>query len=182
MSSRPNRTETRKAVDQPGHHIAPLIVRAQPMRAHRRRGGRDRQVEVDGAIGIGHQRPDHPTALVDQVLDERVGVVGVGLELAAERGLGIVREHRRVIGAVIAHQKRPVVGDELGEQAEREQAEEYPERPEAAPVGTEVREPAAGQRGHPDTQHAPGVPGLGGGRHLTPLSIRSRSGDRPGCR
>jgi hypothetical protein len=44
-----------------------------------------------GAVGVADRRPQHPAAiLLDLVLDERVAIVGRGLELAAELRLRIV--------------------------------------------------------------------------------------------
>ena len=56
-------------------------------------------------------------------------------------------QHRDVEAALVAHQQRPVIGNEFGEQADDEQHEKDPQGPEAAPVGAEIVEPAPGQRG-----------------------------------
>ena len=77
--------------------------------------------------------------------DVGVEVVGRRREVAAEGGLGIGVEHRRIVGAVELHQQRPVVGDELGEQGDREQRQEQPQRPPATAVGAEVAETPTGQ-------------------------------------
>ena len=55
-------------------------------------------------------------------------------------------QHRDVEAALVAHQQRPVIGNEFGEQADDEQHEKDPQRPEAAPVGAEIVEPTPGQR------------------------------------
>jgi hypothetical protein len=51
--------------------------------------------------------------------------------------------------AIEADEERPVVGDEFGEEADDEEGEEDPERPEAAPIGTEEGKAALGQRRDP---------------------------------
>ncbi len=151
-----------EAVDQPRHHVAALIVGAEPVvfeiaaalqalllhhrlalrfRQHpgRLRRRRRRQIEIVGGVGIADQRPDDPAALVrDQFLQVGIAIVGRGLEVAAEGRLGIADEGRPVEVAVILDQERPVVGDQLGEQRDHEQHEEYPERPVSPPVRLEV--------------------------------------------
>ena len=67
-----------------------------------------------------------------------IAIVGRGLEIAAERGLGIADEGRPIEMAVILDQERPVVGDQFGEQRDEEQDQEYPERPVAAAVRLEI--------------------------------------------
>ena len=59
-------------------------------------------------------------------LDRGIGVDGLGLEEAAELGLGIGDEHREIEPALVADQQRPVVGDQLGEQGQAEQDQEQP--------------------------------------------------------
>jgi hypothetical protein len=79
--------------------------------------------------------------LRDFVQDHRILVVGDRQE-AAELGFGVVDEDREENLALVDGDDRLVVRDELGEQAEQEQAEEHPQAPIAAPVGLEVA-PAA---------------------------------------
>ena len=52
----------------------------------------------------------------DQLLQIRIAVVGGGLEVAAERGLGIADECRPIQMAVELDQERAIVGDQFGEQ------------------------------------------------------------------
>ena len=151
-----------EAVDQARHHVAALIVGAEPvvfevaaaleallldhglalrLRQHpgRRRRRRRRQIEIVGVVGIADQRPDDAAALVlDQLLQIGIAIVGRGLEVAAEGRLRIGDEGRPVEMAVIFDQERPVVGDQLGEQRHHEQDHEDPERPVAAPVRLEI--------------------------------------------
>ena len=47
---------------------------------------------------------------------------------------------------VEAHEDGPVVGDELGEEADDEQRQEDPQRPEAALIGTKEAEAPLSQR------------------------------------
>src|SRR3546814_6554236 len=64
-------------------------------------------------------------------------VVGLGRELAAEGGLRIGLEDRPVQRAVVGHDDRLGIGDELGEEADEEQRQENPERSEERRVGKE---------------------------------------------
>ncbi len=149
-------------------------------------GGRGPGVPVDGVVVEADRRPKHPAvALPDHLPDRRVAIVGLGLELAAERRLGIGPENRRIEPALPGHQDRLVVGEQFGEQREHEQGREHPQADVAAPVVLEAapspqgqgRDPHAHQfrRGAGDALGDPGV-------HLRPPAARSRSGDRPGCR
>ena len=73
-----------KAVDHPGEHVARLIVGAEQVLPGRRRGRRPGQIEDHGVVAVADRRPQHPTPLLDQLGHERVGVVGLGREVAAE--------------------------------------------------------------------------------------------------
>ena len=109
-----------EAVDQPRHHVAALVVGAEPVvfevaaalqalllhhllalrlgqHPGRLRRRRRRQVEIVGVVGIADRRPDDGAALVrDQLLQIGIAIVGGGLEIAAERGLGIADEGRPI--------------------------------------------------------------------------------------
>ena len=136
-----------EAVDHARQHVARLVVGAEQVAADRRRRRRARQVLHDGVVAVRHRRPDHPAMRVDRLLHFGIGVVGLGRqEVGAERVLAVVLQHRHIPVAIEADQQRAVVGDELGEQADAEQDREDPERPVAAPVLPEDREPAAGER------------------------------------
>ena len=68
-------------------------------------------------VGIADQRPHDDAALVrDQLLQIGIAIVGRGLEVAAESGLGIADERRKVQTPVELDQKRTIVGDQLSEQ------------------------------------------------------------------
>jgi hypothetical protein len=94
---------------------------------------------------VGNQGLNHPSLFVDQPDDERVPVIGLGLELAAKGGLGIGGEDGGVPTAVVVDDDGPVVGDELCKQAADEKRQENPQRPKAAPVGPEVGQTARRQ-------------------------------------
>ena len=155
-----------EAVDEPRDDVAALVVGAEPVpldvaaaqgparipaagalggraallvgeHPGRRRGGRHRQVEIVRGVGEADRRPDRPAVLLDLLADDRVAVIGAGQE-AAELLLRVVDENGDEPLALVAGEDRPVVGDELGEQAQHEQDREDPERPVAAPVGAEV--------------------------------------------
>ena len=113
-----------EAVDQARHHVAALIVGAEPVvfevaaalqalllhhglallfgqHPGRLRRRRRRQIEIVGVVGIADQRPDDGAALVrDQLLQIGIAIVGRGLEIAAEGGLGIGDEGRPIQMAV----------------------------------------------------------------------------------
>src|ERR1700733_3910742 len=98
-------------------------------------------------VRIADRWPDHPAMGVDRRLHVGFGVVGVGgQEVRSEGILTVVLQHRNVPVAIVADQQGTVVGEELGEQAEAEQHQEYPQRPVAAFVGPEDRQAAACQR------------------------------------
>ena len=170
VSVRPNSTEMPETVDQARDHVAALIVGAEPVvfeiaaalealllhhllalrfgqHPGRLRRRRRRQVEIVRVVGIADQRPDDGAALVrDQLLQIGIAIVGGGLEVAAESGLGIADEGRPIEMAVELDQERTVVGDQLGKQRDHEQDQEDPERPVAAAVGFEVLPAAAVER------------------------------------
>ena len=101
-----------------------------------------------GIVGVADQRPDHVAALVrDQLLQERIAIVGGGLEVAAECRLRIGHKHREVRLPVDMNIERPVVGDELGTERDDEKHREDDQRPVAAPVALEVLPAAAIERG-----------------------------------
>ncbi len=175
-----------EAVDHPRQHVARLAVGAEQVMAGGRPRGRRLGVPVDGVVVEPDRRPQHPAmALTHQRLHRRVAILRRGLELAAERRLGIGPEHRRVEAALKGHQDRLVVGDELGEQRQREQGDEDPQADVAAPIVPEAAPAALGQRRDPHTQDLRrcGDDPIGDdGVHLRPPGARSRSGDRRGCR
>ena len=117
--------------------------------------------------------PDYPAALGDLGGDERIAIVGRGLELAAEGGLRVGHEDGRVEFAVVIDQERLVVGDELREQSDQEDRQEDPERPVAARVGAEVvQAPARERRDLPSQEAVFARSGLGGGAVLPPEDRR----------
>ena len=161
-----------ESVNQPGDHVTRLVVGPQPIPGGGRRGGRRRQAEHRGVVAVGNERPDDPALRLDQVLDEGIAVVGLGLEFTAEFRLGIGLDHGRVKSAVVVNENRLVVGDEFREQADEEQREEGPQRPETAPVGPEIHQPPGRDRGDVKTQETVF-------RHdLRPLGFRNRSWGR----
>ena len=146
-----------------------------------------------GVVGVSDQRPDHIAAFVgNDLLQIGIAVVGLGLELAAERGLGVAYEDRVVGVALETDVERLVVGDEFGAKREHEQHHEDMERPVAAPVGLEVLPaPAIDRRECEKTSLARGLGidqrrlgrlGKRDGRSIvqfTPPASRSRCADRP---
>ena len=118
-----------EAVDQARDHVAALIVGAEPVvfevaaalealllhhllalrfgqHPGRLRRRRRRQIEIVGVVGIADQRPDDGAALVrDLLLQIGIAIVGGGLEIAAESGLGIADEGRPIEMAVILDQE-----------------------------------------------------------------------------
>jgi hypothetical protein len=84
--------------------------------------------------------------LGDRFLHEGIAIIRLGREVAAEHRLGIGIEDGEIELAVIGHDQGPVIGDELGEEAEHEQREEDPQRPEAPLVGTKIPQAAPRQR------------------------------------
>ena len=165
-----------EAVDEPRDYVAALVVGAEPVpldgaAAHaaglfgdgaalvigehpcRGSGGRNRQVEIVGRVGETDRRPEHPAVRLDLLADHRVAVVGAGEE-AAELFLRVVHEDRKQPFALVVGHDRPVVGDELGEEAQHEQDQKYPERPVAALVGAKVHKPTPVQRRETDEPFA----------------------------
>src|SRR5882724_4021438 len=114
------------------HHFAALLLGQHPGRLRRRRR---RQIEIVGVVGIADQRPKDAAALVgDLLLQIGIAVIGRGLEVAAEGSLGIADKGRPVEMAVILDEEATSVGDQLGEQVNKEQDQENPERPVTALV------------------------------------------------
>ena len=134
------------AIDHAGGDIARLVVGAQPVLPIRRCGRGAREIEHGGIVAIRNGRPDHPALGLDQADHVTVLEVGRRLEIAAEGGLRIVEQNRRIEMPVVAHQERTIVGDEFGEQACDEKREEEPHRPVAAPVGAKGGQPAPVER------------------------------------
>jgi hypothetical protein len=150
-----------EAVDHPRHHVARLVVGAEPVpvaerAVHVRRalriaraarllvvqpGGFCRRglgnLIVVGAIGITDGRPDHPTIRLDLILDHRVAVVS-HREEATELFLRVIDDDREQQLALVGSEHRLVVGDEFGEQRQHEQHEKNPERPVAAAVRPKI--------------------------------------------
>ena len=165
-----------------------------PGRRRRRGCGK---VEVDGVRGETDGRPDGPAVLLDLLDDDGIAIVGLRQE-AAELLLRIVDEDRHQQLALVAHENRPVIGEELGEKAEHEQDHEDPERP-IARAGWRGNWRAAARswatarnsplRGKGGASRAP-VGGASGGAMrasaisamLTPPASRNRCGDRSTCR
>jgi hypothetical protein len=89
--------------------------------------------------GVTDQRPDNGAALRgDQFLQIRIAIIGRGFEIAAEGGLGIADESRPVQVSVKPDEKGPVIGDEFGEQRNKEQQEKNPQRPKTPAVRFEI--------------------------------------------
>ena len=128
-------------------HVAALVVSPEPVFPRGWRGRRHGQVELDGAIAVGDERPKHPAAfLLDEPLHLRIAIIGLGLELAAELLLGVHLEDGRVIRAVIFHEERLIVRDEFREQCDQEQGREENEAVIAAPVRFEGAQPSLVER------------------------------------
>jgi len=86
-------------------------------------------------VGIADQRPDDAAALFrDQLLQIGIAIIRRGLEIPAEGGLGIGDEGGKIQMPVILDQERAIVGDQFGEQRNKEQDQKDPERPIAAAV------------------------------------------------
>src|SRR3981081_1606541 len=90
-------------------------------------------------VGIADQRPHDGAALVrDQLLQIGIAIVGGGLEVAAEGGLGIADEGRKVQMPVELDEARTIIGNQLGEQRDEEQKQKNPERPVTPAVRLEI--------------------------------------------
>ena len=200
-----------EAVDHAGDHVAPLVIGAEPvpfeglvawMEAALDRelavligeqpGGLDREghrrVLVLRVVGEADRWPKHPAALVDHLLDDRIAVVGLSLEDAPERGLGIRLEDRPIGLPLVSDEDRLVVGDELSEQADDEKRKKDPQAPIAAPIGLEDLPAAALERREPGpcARNPLGCDlldesGIDRSVHaeLTPRASRNRCADRP---
>lgn len=161
----PEQYRNSQTVDQPGQHVAALVIGTQPVFGGRRGWGRHRQVVVDGAVAKADRWPEHPTIFVDQLGQIRIAVVGGAGKHAAEVGFSVVLEHGDIERTVMVNQQRAVVGDEFRAQAQAEQQQEQPQRPPATAVGPELRQPAAGQGGEvkPGLFHAAAILTVGPG-------------------
>ncbi len=152
-----------KAVERPRGDVARLvvgaeIVGAEPRRAEfavepllpeppgRRRWRRLRQRVVDGPVREGDGGPDHPALLIDHLRDERVTILGLGGEVAAEHCLGISDEDGKIEGVVIVHDQWAIVGNDLGEEADDEEHEKDVERPIAAGIAAKAPKASLGDR------------------------------------
>src|SRR5262249_30546735 len=92
--------------------------------------------------------PHQPALLLDELDDRGVTVDRLGGEHASERRLRVGPEERKVEAAVVADEEGVIVGDQLGAEADAEEDQEDPERPEAPPIGAEVVESPPEQRSH----------------------------------
>ena len=154
-------------IDNACQHVTSLSVRTKPMVSVRGGWGRI-HVVVDGVVSIGNNRPGnrpfvcrvHPVrvftsvqhfqkifrnieariqpASSDQALHRRVAIVGFGIEIATERRFRIELRDWRKAFALVADHQRFVVCHDLGKQADHEQHQEDPQRPERPAVGAEV--------------------------------------------
>ncbi|MNI57678.1 hypothetical protein D3C73_1127530 [compost metagenome] len=103
-------------------------------------------LRIDRLIGIADRRPDHPAVRIDLFLDEVRSIV-CRREEAAELFLRVIDQNRIEDLALVRGDDRPVIGDEFGKQAEREEDQKNPEGPETALVCFEIGKPAlAGRR------------------------------------
>ncbi|MOA23551.1 hypothetical protein D3C78_1441790 [compost metagenome] len=75
---------------------------------------------------------------VDLFFYEGILIVGGGVQLAAEGGLAVVDDERQIQAPFVAHQQWPVVGDQVGPQAEDKQHGKNPQRPVAAAVAAKT--------------------------------------------
>ena len=114
--------------------------------AGRRRGGRARQVVVDRAVAEADEGPDHVALRLDQGLDLGIAVVGVRCRTRPRRSSRSSRARTgKVEAMVVDDEEGHVVGDELGEEAEAEEGEEYPQGDVASPVRLEAAPALAAQ-------------------------------------
>ena len=216
-----------EAVDDTRDDVATLIVEAEPVAVAERLialqlfGGRIAQrrarrplrrgrvaeahatdalaarvVLVDGVVGVVDRRPDGPAVPGDLVDVDGIAVVGDGEE-AAELRFRIIDRDREQELALVAHEDRPVVGEQLGEHRQHDEGREHDEAPVAAPVGLEVAPAALGDRRRPPAGPAfdgrtearrrrgcrGGSCGVGCLDHRTrPPGFRSRCAGRRACR
>ncbi len=134
-----------EAVNQLRQQVAPPVVGAQPVVA--RRGGRiglfGKVVQRFGAVRVG--RKHGPVATGRQAIaDERVEVVSGGEEVATKGGFGVVTHHGVIGAALITHQQRLVVGQDLGHQTQQHQRAKQHQAPVTQPVALEALPGAAG--------------------------------------
>jgi hypothetical protein len=153
-----------EAVDKPGHYVAALVVRSQPVEIaemaigilgaqrearaallgrHQPGGRRQRrtgQSVVDCSVGEADRRPEHPAVGVDLVGDERIAIGGNRKE-AAELGFGVVDNSGKQQLTLVGGEQRPIIGDAFGEQSDDEQHEEDPQRAIAAAIALEGGQP-----------------------------------------
>ncbi len=168
----PEKDRDAEAVKQSRHHVAPLIVGAEPVhiapvavrigrllvvgraairRRHHprwRRRGRRGQVLVFRVVGIADRWKQHPAMRIDLVAVGRIAEIGGGEE-AAELRFRIVDDNRKQPLALVGDYDRPVRGDDFRKEADREQQQEQPERPPAAPIAAKIPEAALIERGQP---------------------------------
>ena len=152
-----------KAVNDAGQHVAPLVVRAEPIvfkvaaaleplafddmfalrfgqHPGRRRGRRCRQIEVVGVVGVADRRtrswfrPSRRSAYAGTDRDSQRR-----FRSRRRTWFRIGHENRKVPFALIVDEVRPIIGDELGEQRDHEQHQKHPKRNVARSlVGLEV--------------------------------------------
>ena len=105
-----------EAVDDAGHHVAGLVVGAEPVGAVGRRG-RGRHVVVDGVVAEGDERPEHPAglgdglavggALVARLLVDALRIVEAGLDAAGARSGSAPRGRSIPPGSGTRRRSRP---------------------------------------------------------------------------
>ena len=138
------RPETGEIVYAGVGNIAAAVIGAQPVagRGRGRIGQRGKVVQRAVVVAVGRMQCP-VAALVELLLDEGVQPVGWGIEVAAEHRLGRVLNHREVPLALVAHDQRLVVGQQLGPEAEHKQDGEDHQADIAQPVAAKTQPGAA---------------------------------------
>ena len=111
-----------KPVDQLRQQIPATVVGPQPVvtGGWRRVGRFCKVVECFGAVRVrSKQRPI--AALAESLPNERVKVIGGRVKVAAKGFFRVVLDHREIGLALVTHQQRPVVADDLSGQTQGHQ-------------------------------------------------------------
>ncbi|MCY1516281.1 hypothetical protein D9M68_509020 [compost metagenome] len=155
-----------KAVEQAGDDVVAGDVGAQPVLRAGRPGVVGGAGEVaERVVVVGVEGVQREVAGLRQLrADERVVVVSVDRQLAAEQRLGVVVQQREEPLLLVIHQQRAVVADQLAGQAQRVQAEEQQQAPVAQAVTAKAQpQTAAGRQrggGHGRARVAPAAEAL----------------------
>ncbi len=127
-----------ETVNQPGGHVAAPIIGTEPVPCIGRRGIRGGVVVIDGVVGERDRCAQQPAVFADFGDDVGVGVIGIGREIAPERGFRVIVNQRQIELMLIKHQQGSVVRQQFRPEAQHKQDGKYPQAEITAAMAPET--------------------------------------------